>query len=101
MFESLLRVPNLCWQNSRLNPTDDLPSAVARGLANVHGRFAVAHQDGNTIVLARDKLGLNKLFVAFDPARGVVIANYLTDLLRTGIGFDAISAVPTGSTVHV
>jgi len=101
MFESLLRVPNLCWQDDRFNAIDDPTVATAHGLANVNGRFAVAHQDEDTIVLARDKLGLNKLFVAIDPARGLVIANYLTDLLRTGIGFDAISAVPAGATVHV
>jgi len=97
MFESSLRIPNVCWLGDQPKPLDLAPD----GLDHVHGRFATAHQDGGRILLARDKLGLNKLYFAIDPTRGLVAANYLADLLDGGIGLDSIHAVPAGASVDL
>ncbi|HEX9033458.1 MAG TPA: asparagine synthase-related protein [Streptosporangiaceae bacterium] len=65
------------------------------------GRFATASSDGRTIVLARDPLGLNKLFFSYHPARGVVAANYLMGMVRAGVPFRDMYSVPAGSVVTI
>jgi asparagine synthetase B (glutamine-hydrolysing) len=52
---------------------------------------------GDTVRLTRDRLGLNKLYFAIDTERGVIAANYMVDLICTGIPFDGVYAVPAGA----
>ncbi len=102
MLDSLLRVPNLCWDGRRFLPTGFLgENARWDAYDEVVGRFAVAERVGDRIVLARDALGLNKLFFAIHEDHGVVVANYLVDLRARGVPFEAICAVPAGSVVEI
>ncbi|HUZ53025.1 MAG TPA: asparagine synthase-related protein [Streptosporangiaceae bacterium] len=97
MLETHLPVANVCWSNATTAPARiDLDIA-----GQLTGRFATAFCDGRTIVLARDPLGINKLFFSYHPARGVVAANYLMDMVRAGIPFRDIYSVPAGSVVAV
>ena len=52
-------------------------------------------------MLARDPLGLNKLFVAVRESGDVVAANYLVDMVRYGVPFEAIYSVPAGHVVRI
>jgi len=103
MLEAHLRVPNLCWRADKFDPPDIGAGSAAGSdaLSSVVGRFATAHRVGDRVRLARDTLGLNKLFFAVDPARGVLAANYLLDLVKAGVPFDTIYAVPAGATVEI
>lgn len=100
MLESHLTIANLPWApaSGEQAATSEITADTAALLA---GRFATAYREGDRVVLARDRLGLNKLFVAHHPVRGVVAANYLRDLIRTGIAFRDIHAVPAGAVVTV
>ncbi len=103
MLENHLRVPNIWWKAEDLHPLDaELSMAVASNeYADLAGRFATAHQDRDHVLLTRDKLGLNKLFFAIDPTRGVVAANYLIDLVDGDIPFEAIYSVPADATIEI
>ena len=100
MFESLLRVRNLCWAGDAERTAIDPATTWAHQVP--HGRFACATPaaDG-TVTLARDRLGLNKLFVAVHESGKVVAANYLVDLVRHGVPFEAIYSVPSGHAVRM
>ncbi|MGH3901303.1 MAG: asparagine synthase-related protein [Pseudonocardiaceae bacterium] len=103
MLESHLRVPNICWKADDFDPLDVESGMVVapNEYADLTGRFATARQDGDRVLLTRDKLGLNKLFFAIDPVQGVVVANYLIDLVDGGIPFHAVYSVPAGATIEV
>ncbi len=102
MFKSLLSVGNVCWSGDAYHTTSD-PIAVraCRGVP-LHGRFAyVSPGSDGVVTLARDRLGLNKLFVAVEESGTVVAANYLIDLVRKGVPFEAIYSVPAGYVVRI
>lgn len=103
MFRSYPLVPNLCWLDEHLTPLDDdeLGAIGIEHLARVRGRFALAHRDGDRVLLARDKLGLNKLYYAHHPGQGLIAGSFLADLLDTGVVLDEIYAVPAGGAVEV
>jgi asparagine synthetase B (glutamine-hydrolysing) len=95
---ALLPVPNFAWREGE-------PAGIVADpghLSLTGGRFAVAvaDTDDGTVWIARDKLGLNKVFVAWHEGRGVLVANFLHDLLRAGVPLDAVFAVPAGSLVR-
>lgn len=98
MLDTRLPVPNIHWTAASFavtvpgQHTDALPAG---------GRYATARRSGDTVQLARDPLGMNKLYFAIDRARGVVAANYLADLVRTGIPLDRTYAVPAGTAVTI
>lgn len=93
----MLSVPNFAWRAGAF--ADLVPDPAA--LASTDGRFAAAGTDSDGIWLVRDKLGLNKLFVAFHEERGVVAANLLHTLVEDGAPFDAIMAVGAGTLARV
>jgi asparagine synthetase B (glutamine-hydrolysing) len=95
VLEAHLRVPNLCWPS-----VDPDMAANPETLAGVAGRFALARHDDERVRLARDKLGLNKLFFAVDR-QGVLAANYLADLADAGVPFEAICSAPAGAAVEI
>ncbi len=103
MLYSLVSVPNLCWHGRDFLPCGVPAAADARWSAydEIAGRFAVARRVGDKVVLARDALGLNKLFFAIHEHRGVIAGNYLADLLANGVPFDVIYAVPAGSVTEI
>lgn len=84
-------------------PVPSLPSLAgleggecARAIAAHSGHFALHERcrDGSH-VLARDLLGVHKLFFAID-GDGVESANYLVELLRAGHPLERIFSVPAG-----
>lgn len=97
-LDATLTVPNLAWRAgapARLGPD-------AAALAATAGRFATAGRDADGgIWLARDKLGLNKLFVVLDRRRGVLAASFLHELLARGVELEAVFAVGAGSIARV
>jgi len=103
MLYSLLSVPNLCWHGRDFLPGGIPASEDARcdAYEEITGRFAVARRVGDKVVLARDSLGLNKLFFAIHEQRGVVAGSYLADLTADGVPFEAIYAVPAGSEIEI
>jgi asparagine synthetase B (glutamine-hydrolysing) len=103
MYHSLLRIKNFCWLGHRFQPGTDIPIPAPGGMsAPLRGRFACAAVRSNgRVTLTRDALGLNKLFVAIHDSGRVVAANYLIDLVRHGVPFEAIYSVPAGYAADV
>ena len=104
MLESALRIGNFCWSHGAfLSPSrpDRIVAAAEDGVA-LQGRFACASvsSDGG-VTLTRDRLGLNKLFVAVHESGRVTAASYLIDLVRRKVPFDAIYSVPAGRIVEL
>ncbi|MGP3690889.1 asparagine synthase-related protein [Streptomyces sp. IBSNAI002] len=96
MLETRLPVPNVYWNRDGGTRLEAISAESAPALV---GRFAHVQQDGDRVTAIRDQLGLNKLYVAFHPDRGVIAANYLRDLVEAGIAFTDTYAIPAGSVV--
>jgi len=62
----------------------------------LNGQFALHLQSGTRHLLARDPLGVNKLFFAIGPDRQVAVSNYLIDHLRAGRSLHEVWSVPSG-----
>jgi asparagine synthetase B (glutamine-hydrolysing) len=102
MLESLVTIPNFCWSGAEYHTASEPVSSRARLHARLRGRFACASPaaDGS-VTLTRDRLGMNKLFMAVHTSGKVVAANYLVDLVRHGVPFEAIYSVPAGYQVRI
>lgn len=71
-------------------------------LGDLWGQFALHVRDGQgSHLLARDRLGVNKLFFATTDANEVVSANYLVDLRRRGHALRDIWSVPAGHAIQL
>lgn len=80
-----------------LTDGDDPGAALAR----VRGHFALHRVTaGGEHVLARDPLGVNKLFYALTPG-GVESSNHWIDLVRRGHPSERVWSVPSGHVVHL
>jgi len=105
MYESLLTVKSFYWgPDGAFRPSIPFEACEhnAGALAQVEGRFAYANVESDgRLTLARDRLGLNKLFVAVDATGTIRVASYLIDLVRHGVPFDGIYSVPPGHVVRV
>jgi asparagine synthetase B (glutamine-hydrolysing) len=102
MLETHLPVAGVHWTTKTfevIHGSHSDPAAITGQICP--GRFATARRVGNAVVLARDPLGLNKLYFTIDRERGVVAANYLADLIQAGIPFNTIYAVPAGTSVTI
>jgi asparagine synthetase B (glutamine-hydrolysing) len=105
MLESLLTIKNFCWSADAFCPSIEVGRAAVfdrASAAALQGRFAFAspRPDGG-VTLARDRLGLNKLFLAIHESGTVLAANYLIDLVRRGVPFESIYSVPAGHLLHL
>ncbi|MEU6696852.1 asparagine synthase-related protein [Pseudonocardia sp. NPDC046786] len=80
--------------DSSLRPGADVP---AHGV----GTLASARRDGDDWRIARDPLGLNKLFWARDAPGSVVLAPRPHLLRAEGLSFDAVHAVPRGAVIDI
>lgn len=83
-----------------LNLADDVDPA--RTVAAHGGHFAVHERDdsGNHF-LARDLLGVHKLFFAVGRNGQVSTSNFLVDLLRAGHSIENVFSVPSGHLVRI
>jgi len=104
MLDSALRIGNFCWsRGSFISPAraDAVVAAAVEG-ASLQGRFACATSGPDEgITLTRDRLGLNKLFVAVHESGRVTAASYLIDLVRRGVPLEAVYSVPAGHVVEL
>jgi asparagine synthetase B (glutamine-hydrolysing) len=104
MLHSLLRIGNFYWDGGSFRPPLDLAdeAASAATLPRLHGQFGLAAvlPEGE-VVLARDKLGINKLFLAIQDSGRVLVSNYLADLVAHGAPIDAIHSIPAGHLLQV
>lgn len=97
-----LRVTDFAWEAGHPTSIERLlaedPSSAR--LARVHGQFAAHHVDadgGHT--LARDELGVNKLFFTIDAHGDVISSNHRYDFIGTD---DALVwSVPAGSVARI
>jgi asparagine synthetase B (glutamine-hydrolysing) len=97
MFESLLTTKNFCWCGDSFHPSP----AAHRSAAAIRGRFACMSGSGSDMTLMRDRLGLNKLFLAAHESGTVLVANYLIDLVKRGVPFESIYSVPPGQRLEL
>ena len=98
-----LTVHNFCWSQGTLVPSSaDAIVAAAKGGAPIQGRFAAvtAIPDGG-VTLLRDRLGLNKLFIAVHESGRVAAASYLIDLVTRKVPLEAVYSVPAGQLVDL
>lgn len=94
MLESQLTIANVCWSGDAFVRSFAVDRAAATAL---EGRFACAAANpAGGVTLVRDKLGLNKLFLAIHESGRVLAANYLIDLVRRGVPCESIYSVPAG-----
>jgi len=104
MFEFIKKIPDFYWAGEVYQPAFE-PSGSSACLELAHefqGQFSLAHAclDGKLFLL-RDRLGINKLFFAIHDSGNVIAGNYLIDLVRRGIPFEAIHSVPSGHVVEI
>lgn len=100
-------ITNFVWAGDRFVPPAELaveidlaavpdPLALAGGLA---GQFALHHTGAGEHLLARDRLGVNKLFFAIGATGQLVSSNFWIDLVRRG--HRAIWSVPSGHLLRI
>lgn len=100
------RVRDLIFRNgSALEPEQLQKELFARppheALESVSGHFALHSSEGPVHVLARDPLGVAKLFYTLTPDGQVHSSNFLVDLLRAGHRARSIASVPSGHFVRL
>jgi asparagine synthetase B (glutamine-hydrolysing) len=98
LLEALMRLRDFVWDGTAFVDAGGAAASLDRDL---EGQFALAAGDGESVVLARDRYGVNKLFYAISAAGAVVAANYVVDLVRRGIPFAAIHSVPPGCRTRI
>jgi asparagine synthetase B (glutamine-hydrolysing) len=70
-------------------------------LREAEGQFALHLEEDGRHVLARDRLGVHKLFLALAPDGDVRSSSYAVDLVRAGHPLRAIHSVPAGHVLEV
>jgi asparagine synthetase B (glutamine-hydrolysing) len=99
-----LTLENFLWKNGRVFDPASLSTSEDRGAAleGLAGQFALQHIDARgRYWLARDQLGVNKLFYTIDDDGSVVSSNYLIDLLAEGRSWRDVWSVPSGHHVLI
>jgi asparagine synthetase B (glutamine-hydrolysing) len=94
-------VADFVWRDQR--PWNE-PSAPLRleDTVRLWGQFALHRGDGaGGHVLARDRLGVNKLFFTVTPEGEVLSSSFLFDLLQRGHPVERVWSVPSGHAVAV
>jgi len=104
MFEFIKKIPDFYWAGEsytpRFEPRD--ASACLESARELRGQFSLSYTSpGGRLFLIRDQLGINKLFFALHESGRVIAANYLIDLVRHGVPFEAIYSVPSGHFVEI
>src|SRR5262245_24971192 len=94
---SSLVVRNFVWTHEG-SETVDLERCLddPTWLANTTGQFAFHHKTKSGLhLLARDLLGVNKLFYAVGEDGSPVSSNFWFKLLRSGCSPDAVWSIPS------
>ena len=93
------RVTDFVWRDGRpwRGPGDGRAAERPEDAAALWGQFALHERDGaGGHLLARDRLGVNKLFFALTETGEVDSSNFLFDLLQRGHRLGAVWSVPAG-----
>ncbi len=85
---------------SPAEPVDLFADDAAERLRRVTGHFAFASGRCGEVALARDALGVNKLFFGVDRERELRTSSYFLDLVERGIPADEVWSVPSGHSVR-
>lgn len=104
MLKSLLRLNDFYWHDDTFRPVLEMADRSDRtaALQNLQGQFSIAHAiPGKRVLLARDRLGIHKLFFAVHETGHVLVANYLYDLVEKGVPWAAIFSVPAGHVLQI
>ncbi len=103
MDENSLLVPSFAWGARGPLGADELRDAAdpLALLRDTEGQFALHVERGGTHLLARDRLGVDKLFLALDREGRVHVSNYALDLVRAGHPLRTIQSVPSGHVLEV
>ena len=102
----LARVSNLVLRDGKVVRAAELVAHIGaaprEAFGRLRGHFALhlAREDGGH-VLARDPLGVNKLFFALGADGEIDSANHLTDLVRAGHRPDRVWSVPSGHVARI
>lgn len=101
--ESKHAVANWIWQGGaflpemgRQDPLGSISPEKLRGHFALHAMTSAAEH-----LLARDRMGVNKLFFALDTNGEVHSSNYLMELRQRGFPLDAIYSVPSGHSIEL
>jgi asparagine synthetase B (glutamine-hydrolysing) len=92
------RIADYVWQAGRLTRPTTIDLREPATLAELRGQFALHQTTGTEHVLARDPLGVNKLFFAI-AGDDVVSANFWIELVRAG--HREIWSVPSGRVLNI
>jgi hypothetical protein len=65
------------------------------------GQYALAREEGSSVLLLRDPLGCNKLFYGRNGSGALVLANRIDRALTHGVMLDDLASVPPGHRVRV
>jgi len=99
-----MEISSFAWDNDRIGLPSDVAdaSALADALSSASGHFALHVQTGDRQhLLARDPLGVNKLFFAIDDDGDIQSSNYLIHLVRAGHHLSNIWSVPSGHVLSI
>ncbi len=103
MLKSCSEIENFLYVDRKFvtPPKEQSTAALLALLDTARGQFSVMMDttDGD-VVLARDPLGVNKLFFALKDG-DVVAANFVQTLLDQGINFKDVWSVPAGGAVII
>jgi asparagine synthetase B (glutamine-hydrolysing) len=97
------RVTNLVLRDGEVVAPEALSAdEPAEAFGRLRGHFALhLRGDDGGHVLARDPLGVNKLFFALGPDGAVASANHLSDLVAAGHRPGRVWSVPSGHLVRI
>ncbi|MCW8966750.1 MAG: asparagine synthase-related protein [Candidatus Pacearchaeota archaeon] len=93
-----LNFPNICVEGCSYN---DLKERAYANQLFTPGSYAIAWEEGDDIFLARDPIGVNKLFYGFDNNGNIIVANRIRKLTECGIHIDKVSSCPAGHLVKI
>jgi asparagine synthetase B (glutamine-hydrolysing) len=89
--------PNFGWADGQLYQSGECAAAIP---AKLRGAYACASVAAGAVRLARDPLGLNKLFWVADAGE-IVVAARPWRLVDLGYAFEEIQALPCGALVEL
>jgi Asparagine synthase len=93
-----LNYPNVCSEN---NSADELKKRANDHQLFPSGSYAIGWEDNGEVFLARDPLGINKLFYGFDCNGRIVAANRIHKLIEHDIHMDSVMSCPAGRLVKI
>ena len=83
------------------NGSDLFREGMPERLRGVTGHFGLVSEQDGEVALARDALGVNKLFFALDRERKLMQSPFFLELVERGVPPSEIWSVPSGHMVRL